>query len=515
MLKNLATVSGLTLLSRILGFARDMVVSYYLGATTKVADAWMTALAFPNMFRRVFGEGAFNSAFVPLYGKKVGKGDDVADNYASRVLILMGFSLAVIFAISFIFMRPIMWVMSSGFDAEKLDLTVRLSRITVGYLLFICLVAGYSGILNTRKVFGAPAISYAMLNVVFLAGLFIFAPRTGNPEFVLAWSTLVAGVIQLLIVIIACKKRGLKFIWQKPKIDSDIKKLGLLMVPGLLSASIQQINFIVGQTVASHQEGGKSFLYYAERIHQLPLGLIGIAFGIVLLPEITNYLRDGKEKEARDSLANGLELAVFLAIPAMIGMAVIAEPILYSLFAAGEFTADNARMAGNALIAFSFGVPAYVLIKVLQPGYFAREDTKTPMKFTFVSAVINIILCMTALYFLKGTGNLHVGCAIASSVAGWVNLVLLWWGLKKRGQLVVPVETMKKIGLMLIAALVMGSAVWIAGKLLDPIIHGDQIRPLRILLITLIGSFGITAYFLVAHLTGAMSISNLKANFRR
>jgi len=287
------------------------------------------------------------------------------------------------------------------------------------------------------------------------------------------------------------------------------------MIPGLLSASIQQINFIVGQTVASHQEGGKSFLYYAERIHQLPLGLIGIAFGIVLLPEITNYLRDGKEKEARDSLANGLELAVFLAIPAMIGMAVIAEPIIYSLFAAGEFTADNARMASNALIAFSLGVPAYILIKVLQPGYFAREDTKTPMKFTFISAVTNIILCLTALYLLKGTNNLHVGCAAASSIAGWINLIFLWGGLKKRGQLIVPRKTIKKIGLMLVAALIMGLAVWIAGKLLDPVIHSNQIRPLRIILITLVGSFGITAYFLVSHLTGAMRLSDLKSRFRR
>ena len=513
MLKALMTVSGLTLVSRILGFIRDMVVSSKLGATGLQADAWITALQFPNLFRRVLGEGAFNAAFVPLYSRKMVEGSE-ADRFASRVLVLMSLLLAAICVLAFIFMKPIMWMISTGFDPEKLALTVRLSRITVGYLFFICLVAALSGVLNSRKIFGAPAVSYAMLNVVFLAGLLGVTPFTRNPEYVLAWSTLTAGFVQLAIVVVSCLRNGVEFHWLAPKLDSDVKKLGFLMGPGLVSAGVQQLNLLVGQWVASFQDGGKAFIYYADRIHQLPLGLIGIAFGVVLLPELTRLIRENELRQARGSLAQGLELAVFLAIPAMVGMAVIAEPILFGLFTSGEFTQEDARMAAWALVAFSLGVPAYVSSRILQPGYFAREDTKTPMRFTFVSAAVNIVLCGVVWVTMRGSGMLHVGCAAATSVAGWVNFFLLWIGLKRDGLLRIPRRTYIKIAKMIAAAILMGLAVWGAEKFMDRDIR-EVGRIARLIIVGLVGFFGVTAYFLVAHLTGAMRFDELQERFRR
>ncbi|MFC4993801.1 murein biosynthesis integral membrane protein MurJ [Rubritalea tangerina] len=517
MLKSLMTVSGFTLLSRITGFLRDMLTSYYFGAGT-LGDTWVAAFRFPNLFRRVLGEGAFNSAFVPLYsGKLAEEGKGAAFDFASRILVILSLLLSVLCVVSYIFMAPITKALTTGFDAEKLALATDLSRITVSYLFFICLVAALSGVLNSHKKFAAPAFSYVSLNLVFLMGLMGVVPFVDglqNKVSVMAWCLPIGGFVQLVIVLLSAWRTGIKFVPKVPKLDSDTIKLGLLMGPGLVSAGIQQLNLLVGQWVASFQDGGMSAIFYSDRINQLPLGLIGIAFGVVLLPDITQKLRKKQNKEAQLSLQTGMTMAMLIALPAMLGMMVLAEPIIYGIFKAGEFTAEQAQVAGYALFAFALGSPAYVMSKVLQPAYFAREDTKTPMKFTLVSAVVNSILCGIAFLVLGKGGQLSTGCALATSVAGWVNVSLLLGGLKKSGFLKLSGEFWKRLGKMLVASMVMGAIVWCGAYMLDDILHSDS-RWVRIPVLAAVGGAGVVVYFIVAHLTKAMTFAELKAGFKK
>ncbi|WP_018969247.1 murein biosynthesis integral membrane protein MurJ [Rubritalea marina] len=514
MLKSLMTVSGFTLLSRITGFLRDMLTAHYLGGGA-TGDVWVAAFRFPNLFRRVLGEGAFNSAFVPLYsGKLAEEGGESACRFSSRVFILLSLILSVICVVSYIFMEPITHALTKGFSPEKLERAVELSRITVSYLFFICLVAAFSGVLNSHKKFAAPAFSYVSLNLVFLAGLVGVVPFVADPVEVLAWALPIGGGVQLAIVMISAWRTGIRFIPQIPKLDRDVIKLGLLMGPGLVSAGIQQLNLLVGQWVAAFQDGGMSAIFYADRINQLPLGLIGIAFSVVLLPDITQKLRKKQDSEAQQSMETGMTMAMLIALPAMLGMMALAEPIIYGIFVSGEFTAAQAQLAGTALFAFAFGCPAYVMSKVLQTAYFAREDTKTPMKFTLVSALVNSVLCGIAFVYLGKGGNLALGCAAATSVAGWVNVSLLLGGLRKSKFLQLSAQFWKRLGKMLIASVAMGAIVWAGAYYLDAPLHHEE-RWLRIPVLAAVGGAGVAVYFVLAHITGAMRFGEIKRGFRR
>ena len=514
MLKNLMTVSGFTLLSRITGFVRDILTAQCIGGGA-LGDIWVAAFRLPNLFRRVLGEGAFNSAFVPLYSDKLTtEGEAAAYSFASRTLILLALLLALICLLCYSFIDPITDFLTSGFEADKLDRAVHYSRITLSYLFFICLVAALSGVLNSHKKFAAPAFSYVSLNLVFLVGLCVVIPFVGNPVGVLAWCLPIGGAVQLAIVLISAWRTGVRFKIQLPNLDSDTKKLGLLMGPGLVSAGIQQINLLVGQKVASVQDGGMSAIFYADRINQLPLGLIGIAFGVVLLPDITQKLRRKEVQAARQSMETGMTMAMLIALPAMVGMMMIAEPIIYGIFKGGEFTAEHAEITGYALLAFAIGCPAYVMSKVLQSGYFAREDTKTPMKFTLVTAVINSVLCGLAYVILGSEGNLALGCALATSIAGWVNTVLLLRGLRKDGFLQLSSQFWNRLGKMLVAAMLMGGVVWTGAYFLDEFLYSEN-RLVRIPVLSAISAAGVLVYFIFAHFTKAMTFTELKAGFRR
>ena len=515
MLRALMTLSGLTLVSRVLGLVRDMMINHYLGVGGR-SDAWNAAFQLPNLFRRVFGEGAFNAAFIPLYTGKLQKSEGDAFVYGNKVISMLACVLAGLFVIFFIFLPQILWLLNPGYSSEILGMTISLARITLGYLFFICLLAAFSGILNSHKNFTAPAISYVFLNVVFLGGMACVIPFVGKEkaEWVLSWCLLAAGVIQLLIVLVPVWKMGFSFKIRMPKIDSDMKKLGLLMVPGVIGASIQQINLLVSGAVASFQEGGKSLIYNADRINQLPLGLIGIAFGVVLLPEISRKVKANDSKGAQHSLQHGMEMAMLVALPAMVGIGVLAVPILDVLFRSGEFTSDNARMAGQALMVFALSCPAYIMVRVVQPGYFAREDTKTPMRFTFITAVINIFLCLVAYVALHDTVYLFVGCAAATTIAGWVNIILLIRGLRQSNFIKLKPIFWIKLSKMLIASIVMGGALWLSTELLETQLF-ESLRVFRAMILGLIISTGVVVYFLVVHLIGAAKLADIKAGFRR
>tara|TARA_R110002096_G_scaffold33146_29_gene95951 strand:+ start:268 stop:1815 length:1548 start_codon:yes stop_codon:yes gene_type:complete len=511
MFRSIFTVSGFTLMSRLLGFVRDKLIASYLGVGP-LADVWVAAFRLPNLFRRVFGEGAFNAAFVPMYSRRLEEGGDSdADLLARRTLSLMFSILIVLFVLAFIFMEPIVKITNIGFKAGgRLEPAVAASRITVVYLIFICLVAAISGVLNSRKVFAAPAFAYVVLNLVFLAALFFVVPKTGDPLTVLCWAVVVSGVLQLAVVVIAALRRGINLRPRLPVIDNDMKKLGVLMAPGLVSAGIQQLNLMVGQTVASLQVGGNASIFYADRINQLPLGLIGMAAGVVLLPEITRSLRGGDEEGAKRSMCQGMELALLLCLPAMAAMLVIPREMMYAIFEGGKFTAEAAIESGWVLAAFALGTPAYVLARVLQPGYFAREDTKTPMRFTIASAVVNIILAYPMFRWLGPTG-----CALATSIAGWVNVCLLWFGLRNSGFMGLTPGFFGRVFRMLLASAIMGGLVWLAAQYSEPWLMAEGQFFQRVAILGVLVAGGVGIYFALVIVTRVYSIGELKRRFRK
>ncbi|MEM9281724.1 MAG: murein biosynthesis integral membrane protein MurJ [Verrucomicrobiota bacterium] len=511
MFRSIFTVSGFTLMSRLLGFARDVLIAKYLGAGA-TADVWVAAFRLPNLFRRIFGEGAFNAAFVPMYSRRLEEnGEKAADDLARRTFYLMLTILVVLFVAAFIFMDPLVRATSWGFASDgRLEPAVTASRITVGYMIFICLVAAVSGVLNSRRVFAAPAFAYVVLNIVFLVALLLIIPRTGEPLTVLCWSVLVAGALQLGVVVVAGLRRGIDLRPKVPRIDDDMKKLGSLMAPGLVSAGVQQLNLLVGQAVASLQLGGVALIFYADRINQLPLGLLGIALGTVLLPEVTRKLRGGDETGAQQTLNQGMEIAMLFVLPAVAAMLVIPVPIMHALFVDGEFTPEAAREAGKVLAAFALGTPTYVLAKVLQPAYFAREDTRTPMRFTIVSAVVNMALAYPFFLWLGPTG-----CALATSVAGWANILLLWFGLRKAGFLKVTAHFAGRVMRMLVASALMAGVVWWLAERCQGWLLADHGFVLRVAVLSALVVLGVLIYFVAVILLRVYTISELKARMRR
>lgn len=511
MFRSFFTVGSLTMLSRVVGFVRDKLIAVHLGSGA-LGDVWIAAFQLPNLFRRVFGEGAFNAAFVPMYSRRLEEeGPFKADRFARRTLSTMCLILAGCFVVCFVFMEPIVRVTNIGFVSDgRLEPAVTASRITIGYLVFICLVAGLSGILNSRKVFAAPAFAYVVLNLVFLAALVVVVPRTGEPLLVLSWSVLVAGLLQLVVVVVSCLRHGVDLRPVYPRFDADMKHLAGLMAPGLVSGGIQQINLLVGGAVASLQVGGKIGINLADRINQLPLGLIGMAASVVLLPEITRSLRGGDETAAKRSLSQGLELSLFLCLPATVAMLVIPREIMYAIFEGGKFKGDAALEAGWILAAFATGTPAYVLVKVLQPGFFSREDTRTPMVFTIVSAVANMVLVYPFFLWLG-----PVGCALATSVAGWINVVLLWIGLGRAGFMGLSPGFYGRVLRLLLAAALMGALVWLAAKFGRDLLIVEGRFFGRFGFMGALVAFGAAAYFGAVVALRVYSLEELRKRFRR
>ena len=391
---------------------------------------------------------------------------------------------------------------------DTFDLTVRLSQITFSYLLFMALVAHLSGVLNTFKIFGVPAAAPILLNMVFLTGLGIFVAwmHSEVPAHVLAWCVAIAGVLQFAMLYGTCWKNGYHVRFQKPILDGSIKRLFLLMGPGILAAGIQQINLLVGGVIASFKQGAISWLYYSDRVYQLPLGMIGIALGVVLLPEVTRLVRRDDAKGASDSMVRGMELGLLITFPAAVAMIVIPEPIITVLFQRGEFTADDAYQTGMALRGFALGLPGYVMIKVLQPGFFARENTRAPMMMAGITVLVNIVVSL----LLFGPLG-HVGIAIATTVAAWVNVFLLARGLK--GLVHVDKEFWAKTARICLASVVMGGLVWGGYQVLGSWFEEAFWKQCTALAL-LIG-LGMSAYAVLVLLLKATSIAELKAGFRR
>jgi len=365
-----ATVGGLTLLSRVLGFLRDILAAAVLG-TGPVADAFYVAFRFPNLFRRLFGEGAFNSAFVPLFASKYeGDGAHVARGFASEAMSGLTFILIVLSAAAMLGMPWFMYLLAPGFadTPEKFELAVRLTQITFPYLLCMSLVALMSGVLNTMGKFVESSSVSIVLNTVLTIAMLItiWLDLNGDPAagYIQAWGVFVAGVLQLGLLMWGLKRNGLTLRLQMPRWSDDMKKLVSLGIPGVIAGGITQVNIAIGTVIASMQDGAVSHLYYADRLYELPLAIVGIAIGVVLLPDVSRHLRAGNHVAVMDSQNRSLEFAMLLTLPAAVALFAIPTEIVRVLFERGAFTAEDTPYTAEALRIFALGLPAFVLIKV-------------------------------------------------------------------------------------------------------------------------------------------------------
>jgi putative peptidoglycan lipid II flippase len=510
LMRSFATVGGLTGVSRVLGYIRDVLIAAALGAGP-MSDAFFVAFRFPNLFRRLFGEGAFNAAFVPLFARHLeGDGQAAAEDFAEEAMAAL---LTVLLAFTVISMAAMPWLMlvlAPGFreDPDKFDLAVRLSRITTPYLLFMALFALLAGVMNSLYKFAAAAAAQVLLNVSLIVAVLVLAPLTGAPGTSLAIGVLVGGIAQFAVLVVACRRAGLRLYLPAPRLTPGVRRLGRLMVPGLVGAGVLQINIAVGTIIASLQGSAVSYLYYADRIQQLPLGLIGVAFAVVLLPDLSRKLRGGADAAAAESFNRGLEGALLLTVPAAVAMAVVPWPIVVVLFERGAFDRQASDATAQALAAYAAGVPAFVLVRVLATGFFAREDTTTPLRAAIAAVVVNVAASLALFWWLG-----YVGIALAASLASWVNALGLAGLLRRRDLLRFDARLLRRWPRIVLASAVMGGALWGTARALDP--WFDRAIAWQVAGLALLVLGGLTVYAAAALVLGAVCPHELAVMVRR
>lgn len=510
-----ASVGGATAASRVLGFVREALIASALGAGP-VADAFYAAFRFPNLFRRLFAEGAFNSAFVPLFAKTLeGDGADEARKFAGEVFSALTLILFVLTLVAIGFMPFLVSTIIAPAFADtpgKFELTVDLTRIMFPYLMAMSLVAMLSGILNSLRRYFLAAAAPVLLNVVLISLLVYavyFAVEDTRIGYFLAAGVVVAGLLQLGLLALGLVRAGFSFRPRSPKLTPRIRRLLGLAAPAALTGGIVQINLVIGQIIASGQDGAIALLSYADRVYQLPLGIIGIAIGVVLLPELSRALRAEDHREAATLQNKSLEFALGLTVPAAIALAIIPAPIVSVLFERGAFTAETTAATAAALTAFAYGLPSFVLIKVFQPAYFAREDMRTPMWFSLVSLVVNAVGSIV----MFGTLG-HVGIALATSLSGWANALLLGWTLHQRGSFSPSSVTVSRIVRIVGCAAAMGIALYLTfDALSETFALGGTL--VRVGVVALLVVISMCVYFPLALATNAMDRQALTRLVRR
>ncbi|CAH2600680.1 putative lipid II flippase MurJ [Rhodovastum atsumiense] len=502
MLRSILTVGGWTMVSRVLGFLRDILIAAMLGAGP-VADAFFLANRLPNLFRRLFGEGAFNAAFVPGFaGVLASEGPAAARRFAEEALAVMTFWLLGLTVLAEIFMPQIMGLYALGFtdEPEKFALVVELARITFPYMPLICLTALLSGVLNGLDRFAAAAAAPVIYNVVsigFMLALPPFVPTVGHA---LSWGVSVSGVAQIVLLYWAVRRAGMSLRLPRPRLTPQMRLLFRRMGPGLLGSGVIQLNLAVDAFISGLLPAGTvSVIYYADRVNQLPLGVIGVAVGTALLPTLSRQVRGGEPGQAVTTLNRAIEFALLLTLPAALALVVAALPIVSVLFGRGAFTPEDAQRAAEALAAYAVGLPAFVLVKVLVPAFFARGDTKAPVWTGTLAVVVNLALNFALMGPLQ-----HMGPPLSSSIAAWFNVVLLAWLLHRRGHLATDAELRRRVPRMLAAGLAMTAVLWMVERTVFAALGGSF--GLRWVALALLVSAGLAAYGVAGQLLGGFDL---------
>lgn len=515
------TVGFWTLASRILGFVRDIMIAAFLGSGP-VAEAFFVAFSLPNMFRRFFAEGAFNSAFVPLFSKRLETGDD-PEGFASRAFNVLGTILIVLSIIAIIAMPALVVAMASGFVGDdRFQLAVIFGRYAFIYILFIALGALLGGVLNASGRFAAAAGAPVLLNVALVGALVLadtgmlngwslapgLEPDGTSFGSALIVGVVVAGVAQFVLLWVAVRRSGFRITLGWPRVSPDIRRLAIVAAPAALAAGVVQVNLLVGRQVASFFDGAIVWLSVADRLYQLPLGVVGIAIGIVLLPDLSRRLSSNDTEGARHAFNRSIEFSLALTVPAAVALIAIPVPLISTLFGRGAFGPDDVTATALVLAIYGAGLPAFVLQKVLQPLYFAREDTVSPFRFALVSMVVNAGLAIGLAPIIG-----YPAAAWGTTVAAWVMVWLLWRGSRRFGVAADLNPDLKvRIVRIVSASAIMGIVIVGLVYAFDSALYSKRVRYAAI--VTVVAS-GIVTYFTVAHLIGALDLRELKKLLRR
>jgi putative peptidoglycan lipid II flippase len=510
LLRSIVTIGGLTAVSRVFGFVRDLLMAAFLGAGP-VADAFFVALRFPNLFRSLFAEGAFSAAFVPIFvGTLHDEGRAGAIAFAEDVLSVLMTALLGFVLVMMIIMPWAMLLLAPGFVGQpSFDLAVEFSRITFPYLLFMSLTALQGGILNSLGFFAAPAATPILLNlsvITALLGTGRLMPTVGHA---LSWGILAAGILQFLWLLGSCRRAGVVLRLPRPRLTAPVKALLRRALPVAFGAGVYQVNILLGTVLASLLPAGSvSYLFYADRLSQLPYGIIAAAVSTALLPVLSRHVRAGDAAAAMHSQNRALEFAFLLLLPAAAALMTLSQPLIAVLFERGAFDAEAVRQTSAALTAYALGLPAFMLIKALTPGYYAREDTKTPVRVAIVSVVVNIALAWGLMQVLA-----HVGIALAASLSAWLNAILLALILRRRGFLALDARIRQRLPRTVLATAVMaGTIAWLAHLLHGWLAHG---LAWRVAMLALVIAAGLAVYAALATLLGAARPSDLRTLLRR
>lgn len=507
LVRSFLIVGGWTMLSRGAGFARDIMMASYLGAGP-VAEAFLIAFSLPNMFRRFFAEGAFNMAFVPMFSKKLQGGEDAQAFARDAFNGLAG--LLIVFTVIGTFAMPwLVWLMASGFAGDaRFDLAVTFGRISFSYILFISLVALLSGVLNAYGRFTEASFVPVLMNLMFIAAMLLADQMGWDMGLTLAWTVPLTGVAQLAFTWVSARRAGFHTRLRWPKMTPELKRLAIIAGPAILSGGVVQINLLVGRQVASFTEGAVAWLSYADRLYQLPLGVVGIAIGTVLLPDLSRRLRAGDLEGGRSSFNRGAEFALVLTLPAAVALVVISLPLTTVLFQRGAFGSDDAANTALALAAYGLGLPAFVLHKVLQPLFYAREDTRSPFRYAVISMLVNAGFAVGLMPVLG-----FMAAALATTVSGWVMVLQLWLGSRGMGEAVgMDARFRQRMPRVVAAAAMMGGCLWAGMIVLGPVLGMAGLRYLG--LAALVG-IGAVSYFGAGMLMGAFRISDFRSALRR
>ena len=516
LVKKFATVGGATLGRRNIGFARETQIAAPLG-TGPMADVFYAAFRFPNLFRRLFAEGAFNAAFVPLFSKEIeANGVEGAKRFSEEVFGVL-FTVLLLLTIAMELSMPLLvrFVIAPGFadDADKYWTTVKLAAVMFPYLMCMSLTAMLSGMLNSLHHFFAAAVAPIFLNAVMIAALG-YALYTGadprDTAWYLSYGVLVAGLLQMAVVYAGVRHAGIALTVQRPRITPNVKRLLVLAVPAAVTGGITQINQLIGQAIASGKEGAISALQYADRIYQLPLGVVGVAVGVVLLPELARALKAGHLKDASNTQNRSIEFVLFLTLPAAAALWVLSDEIIRVLYERGAFSEQNTAIVASILAIYGIGLPGFVLIKALQPGFYAREDTKTPMRFTVVSVVVNCTLAFTLFPLIA-----ERGIATAEVASGWINTLLLGGMLIRRGDLAVEGAMVRRAVMMLVSALAMAGALYGASLYAAPYLQPETPLYIQIGALGALILLAMIVYFSLAFLLGGADLSMIRRNLKR
>ena len=502
--KAMATVAGITGLSRIAGFTRDIIMASILGAGP-VADAFFVALKLPNFFRKVTAEGAFSVSFVPLYSEIMEKeGKERADVFASRMFSIMFCLLAVLTVIFMIAMPLIIYLIAPGFheDPERYDMAVDMSLITFPYLFLMSLTALLGGVLNARNRFAPFAFAPVLFNVTLIVAL-LLSDWFENAGYALSWGVLAAGVIQLVFLYISTRGVGVHIGFSMPYFSNNAKTVFKRMGPGIIGAGVLQINLFADLIIASFlTEGAISYLYYADRLNQLPLGVIGIAVGTALLPMLSKEMAAQNTAKAKDLFNRALEVCLLLGLPAAVALFVVPHFLVSALFERGAFESADTYYTGYVLMGYAFGLPAYIGVKVLSTTFWARGDTKTPVKTAIIATIANIILGIILSRFIG-----VAGIAVATGIAGWLQYVLL--NRKLDADLSYDKQLTVNFPKIVISSLVMAAFLYGFAVYVVPYI------PYGILNLILLVVFGMVVYAGCIFAFKVVKISELKQYFRR